>query len=75
LIISALISFGVSQLEEHDEDHGIPSWVEPTVIFAIIFLNGFVAIYQDLDAEKALDALSDLQPKFARVVRNGKEAT
>jgi hypothetical protein len=44
-LASAVISFVISYFEDSHEEHGIPAWVEPTVIFTILVLNGFVAIY------------------------------
>jgi P-type Ca2+ transporter type 2C len=72
LLLAALISFVLSHFEDHSDEHAIPPWVEPTVIITILLLNGFVGIYQDLDAEKALEALKDLQSTSALVLRDGK---
>jgi len=71
LLLAALISFVLSHFEDHQDEHAIPPWVEPTVIITILLLNAFVGIYQDLDAEKALDALKDLQSPNALVLRDG----
>ncbi len=57
-------------IEEKDE-HSVPAWVEPAVIFAILILNAIVGIYQDYNAEKALDALKELQSIDALVLRDG----
>jgi len=56
LLAAALISYAVAQFEDPGE-HAIPSWVEPVVIFTILIANAAVGIYQDYDAEKALEAL------------------
>lgn len=71
LLISAVISFLIS-LFTPEEEHGIPAWVEPCVIFAILILNAIVGIWQDYDAERALEALKDLQSLHALVLRGGK---
>lgn len=60
LLASAVISYVISCFEDQHEEHGVPAWVEPTVIFVILILNATVAIYQDLDAEAAIDKLKDL---------------
>lgn len=60
LLASAVISYIISFFEEHSDLHGIPAWIEPCVIFTILIFNAFVAIYQDLDAEAAIDKLMDL---------------
>lgn len=52
----------------------MPAWVEPCVIFTILILNAFVGIWQDLNAEKAIEALKDLQSPTAMVLRNGEWA-
>lgn len=50
-----MISFVISQLEDHEEVHAVPPWVEPCVIFTILILNAGVGIWQDLDAERAIE--------------------
>lgn len=55
-----------------EEEGGIPAWVEPCVIFAILILNAVIGIWQDYDAERALEALKDLQSLQALVLRNSK---
>lgn len=55
LLLAAVISFVVSQFEDHEDAHAIPPWVEPCVIFTILILNAGVGIWQDLDAEKAIE--------------------
>ncbi|KAL4466566.1 hypothetical protein ABPG72_010617 [Tetrahymena utriculariae] len=72
LLLAALISFVISQFEDSHEDHAVPAWVEPAVIFTILICNAFVGIWQDLDAEKAISALKELQSPHALVLRDGK---
>lgn len=57
LLVSAVISFVISMLNNEGGEHEIPAWVEPLVIFVILVANACVGIYQDYDAEKALEAL------------------
>ena len=64
--------FNVFLLIGPEEEHGIPPWVEPCVIFAILILNAIVGIWQDYDAERALEALKDLQSLQALVLRDSK---
>lgn len=40
---------------EKPSEHSIPPWVEPCVIFTILILNAIVGVYQDYDAENALE--------------------
>lgn len=81
LLLSAVISFLVSQFgklisfnqkeETKENEHTIPAWIEPAVIFLILILNACVGIWQDLDAEKAIEALDKLQTTHALVLRGG----
>jgi len=56
-MLAAVISFVVSQFENHEDAHSVPAWVEPLVIFTILIANACVGIYQDYNAERALEAL------------------
>ena len=47
------------------------NYVEPTVIIAILVLNAIVGVWQETDAENALEALRDMQPDYAKVLRDG----
>jgi len=49
--------------------------VEPFVILLILILNAIVAIYQDKDAESALEALKNMQANKCQVRRNGEWVT
>lgn len=42
------------------------------MIFTILILNAIVGIWQDYDAERALEALKDLQSLHALVLRDGQ---
>ena len=69
LLLAAFISFAIAFFSENDE--GIGAYVEPFVILLILVLNAIVAIYQDMDAESALDALKKMQTTQCKVLRNG----
>ena len=58
LLGAAFISFIIAMFD--DKDDGIGAYVEPFVILLILVLNAIVAIYQDMDAESALDALKQM---------------
>jgi P-type Ca2+ transporter type 2C len=45
---------------------------EPVIIMCVLALNAFVGIWQSKSAEGALDALTNLQPSTACVLRNGQ---
>jgi len=53
----------------------LAAYVEPFVILLILVLNALVAIYQDQDADSALDALKSMQAQECQVKRNGKWKT
>jgi magnesium-transporting ATPase (P-type) len=70
LLISATISFLIAVFSENDE--GLAAYVEPFVILLILVLNAIVAIYQDGDADSALEALKDMQAAECLVKRDGQ---
>jgi len=74
LLLAAFISFVLAFLEEGFEA-GFQSFVEPIVILLILILNAFVGIWQESNAEAALEALKDLQSETACVRRNGKQVS
>jgi Ca2+-transporting ATPase len=43
-----------------DGEEGITAYVEPFVILMILLINAVIAIWQDSNADKALDALKDM---------------
>ena len=70
LLLAAFISFIIAYTGDGEE--GIAAYVEPFVILLILILNALVAVYQDLDADNALDALKNMQAERCVVLRNGK---
>ena len=73
LLAAAVISF---VLAWYDGDEGgemeITAFVEPLVIFLILIVNAIVGIWQESNAEKALEALKEIQSEQATVIRDGK---
>ena len=43
-----------------DGEEGLTAYVEPFVILLILVLNAIVAIWQDSNADSALEALKDM---------------
>lgn len=75
LLAAAAVSFALAYFEGGHEEEGIAAFVEPLVILVILILNAIVGVWQESNAEAALDALKDLQPENARVLRNGEMVT
>lgn len=73
LLAAAVISFLLAYFD--DQDEGDAAYIEPLVILTILILNAIVGVWQESNAEKALEALKDLQPEFARCRRDGSWVT
>jgi Ca2+-transporting ATPase len=74
LLGAAAVSFVLAYFEGSGDD-GIAAYVEPLVILVILVLNAVVGVWQESNAEAALDALKDLQPENARALRDGVMVT
>ncbi|KAE8038965.1 hypothetical protein FH972_011424 [Carpinus fangiana] len=76
LLVAAVVSFVLAWI---DGDEGgemeITAFVEPLVIFLILIVNAIVGIWQESNAEKALEALKEIQSQQATVIRDGKRVT
>lgn len=57
--MAATISFVIAITD--DAEDSLANFVEPFVILLILVLNAMVAIYQDQDADSALEALKNMQ--------------
>lgn len=78
LLAAALISFLLAYFDdsgEHADEEGLLAYVEPIVILIILILNAIVGVWQESNAEAALEALKELQSESARVLRDGKYVT
>ncbi|XP_009111394.1 calcium-transporting ATPase 2, endoplasmic reticulum-type [Brassica rapa] len=74
LLGAAFISFVLAFLgEEHGSGSGagFEAFVEPFVIVLILILNAVVGVWQESNAEKALEALKEMQCESAKVIRDG----
>lgn len=78
LLAAAAVSFFLAFFDsegEHADEEGILAYIEPIVILVILVLNAIVGVWQEANAEAALDALKELQSESARVLRDGKMQT
>jgi len=71
LLLSAVVSFLLAYFDDASVE-GWTAYIEPLVILTILVLNAFVGVWQESNAEKALEALKKLAPDHAFVIRNGK---
>ncbi|KVI12001.1 Cation-transporting P-type ATPase [Cynara cardunculus var. scolymus] len=74
LLGAAVISFVLAWYDgEEGGEMEITAFVEPLVIFLILIVNAIVGVWQESNAEKALEALKEIQSQQATVIRNGKK--
>ncbi|KAL7121627.1 hypothetical protein ACP275_02G192800 [Erythranthe tilingii] len=72
LLVAAFISFVLAYLQGNEaHESGFESYVEPFVIILILVLNAIVGVWQEGNAEKALEALKDMQCDSTKVLRDG----
>lgn len=72
-MLAAVVSFALAYFEEGSKEEGFRAYIEPAVILLILALNAIVGVWQESNAEAALEALKDMQPEFASVLRDGKQ--
>lgn len=72
LLVAAFISFILAYLHGNETgESGLEAYVEPFVIVLILVLNAIVGVWQETNAEKALEALKEMQCESAKVLRDG----
>ncbi|KAL4420219.1 hypothetical protein ABPG77_011043 [Micractinium sp. CCAP 211/92] len=72
LLLAAAVSFGLAWFEEGSEGEGVRAFIEPLVIILILVLNAAVGVWQETNAESALEALKEMTADTAKVFRDGK---
>ncbi|XP_077234433.1 calcium-transporting ATPase, endoplasmic reticulum-type-like [Tasmannia lanceolata] len=72
LLGAAFISFVLAYLDRKGNgDTGFAAYVEPLVIVLILVLNAIVGVWQESNAERALEALKEMQCEHTKVLRDG----
>ncbi|XP_058189855.1 calcium-transporting ATPase, endoplasmic reticulum-type-like [Rhododendron vialii] len=72
LLVAAFISFILAYLHRNETGgSGFEAYVEPFVIVLILVLNAIIGVWQETNAEKALEALKEMQCESAKVLRDG----
>ncbi|XP_077245643.1 calcium-transporting ATPase, endoplasmic reticulum-type-like [Tasmannia lanceolata] len=72
LLVAAFISFVLAYIDAHQTgDTCFHAYVEPLIIVLILVLNAMVGVWQESNAERALEALKEMQCDYAKVLRDG----
>jgi Ca2+-transporting ATPase len=72
LLVAAFVSFLLAYIEGSESgESGFEAYIEPLVIILILVLNAIVGVWQENNAEKALEALKELQCESIKVLRDG----
>ena len=65
LIIASIVSAGISYFQGEND------YIDSIIIIAIVILNAIMGVVQEAKAEKSIEALKEMTPPRAKVVRDG----
>jgi Ca2+-transporting ATPase len=71
LLAAAVVYFVLAWYGGQKGTDKMTPFVEPLVIFLILIVNAIVGVWQESNAEKALEALKEIQSEHATVIRDG----
>lgn len=66
LIIASIISAVVSRMQGEND------YIDSIIIIAIVIFNALMGVIQESKAEKSIEALKQMTPQMAKVLRDGK---
>ena len=65
LIVASIVSAAVSYFQGEND------YIDSVIIIAIVILNAFMGVIQEAKAEKSIEALREMTPPKAKVIRGG----